>query len=147
MHWTCTLCAAHMHIVCKMVPSGPVGMLAVPRSANRRSGGGCPDKPRGSSGHPYRNLLAGLQEPVVEAEEQEGRRPLADENAPVILPRHLESGRGDDRPDGRPVPGLLRNAVRDLEVGLLRLLFWHGLSPFRLCQRSLRRAIPVPPPI
>ena len=42
------------------------------------------------------SLLTGSKQSMVEAKEQKRRRPLTDEDAPVVLAGYLEAGRGED---------------------------------------------------
>ena len=74
-------------------------------------------------------LCARADEPVVQTEEDEGRRPLPDEQRPVVPVRELERGRDADRRQGRPIPGLFRNVVGHSKV--------FALGAFALCLRHL----------
>src|SRR4051812_30068587 len=78
---------------------------------------------------PTGRLLPRLEQPVKEAEEQERGRPLADEKAPIVFAHNFQTCGGEDRSNRRPVPGLLRNAVRYLEILLLWFALCHAVSP------------------
>src|SRR5215203_1845403 len=89
--------------------------------------------PRSES--PAALAAAGANQPVVESEQQERRRPLSDEDGPIVLLRELQQRRDADRSEGRPVPRLFRDVVGDAEKRLLRfcrlvLCLCHNESPF-----------------
>src|SRR5688500_15042549 len=62
---------------------------------------------------------AGADQAVVEAEEEERRRPLADRDRPVVLVSEFEHRRDANRDEGGPVPRLLRHVIGDAEARLL----------------------------
>ena len=71
---------------------------------------------------------AGADHAVVETEEQERRRPLANKDRPVVLVGELEQRRDANGAEGGSVPRLLRHVIGDAEE---RLLCFCGLL-FRL---------------
>src|SRR5688572_3525928 len=66
-------------------------------------------------------LVPGTNKLMVQADDKEGRRPLAHEQRELLPIRELKVGRGKDRYDTRDIPHLARYRIQRLKDHVLRI--------------------------